>query len=260
MIGIQAAFLAEILKVRRSRMLGLSILAALFMAGMIGFLMFIAKNPDLAAKMGLMGTKSSIVKNVDWPSYLGLLVEMISALGLLGFGFIASWVFGREYSDRTVKDLLALPLPRSSIVISKFLVVAIWSALLACLLLAFSLIVGVLIGLPGWSDGVAFQNIYAYAAAAFLTILLCTPVAFFASYGRGYLPPIGFILLTLIIGQFIVALSIGPYFPWAVPGLYGVAVNTGGAPPGVISYALLALTSLVGLALTFAWWSYADQS
>ena len=71
------------------------------------------------------------MKNVDWPSYLGLLVEMISALGLLGFGFIASWVFGREYSDRTVKDLLALPIPRSYIVVSKFIVIVIWSVLLA---------------------------------------------------------------------------------------------------------------------------------
>ena len=260
MTGIQAAFWAEILKVRKSRMFGISILAALFMAGMIGFLMFISKNPELAAKMGLMGTKSSIVKNVDWPSYLGLLVEMISALGLLGFGFIASWVFGREYSDRTVKDLLALPIPRSSIVVSKFLVIAIWSALLAFLLLVFSLVVGYMIGLSGWTGAIAIQNVYAYAVAAFLTILLCTPVAFFASYGRGYLPPIGFILLTLIMGQFIVALSIGQYFPWAVPGLYGVAASTGGTPPGAVSYVILVLTSIVGLALTFAWWRYADQS
>jgi len=88
-------------------MFWISILAAIFMALMMGFLMFISKNPELAAKMGLLGTKSSIVKNVDWPSYLGLLAEMISALGLMGFGFVASWVFGREYSDRTVKDLLA---------------------------------------------------------------------------------------------------------------------------------------------------------
>jgi ABC-type transport system involved in multi-copper enzyme maturation permease subunit len=44
---------------------------------------------------------------------------------VIGFAFVTSWVFGREYSDRTVKDLLALPAPRSSIVLSKFIVVVI---------------------------------------------------------------------------------------------------------------------------------------
>jgi ABC-type transport system involved in multi-copper enzyme maturation permease subunit len=259
MTRISAAVWAESLKIRKSRILWLSIAAALFMAGMMGFLMFISKNPELAAKMGMLGTKSSIVKNVDWPSYLGLLVEMISALGLLGFGFVASWVFGREYSDRTVKDLLALPIPRSYIVVSKFIVIAIWSILLAFILLAFSLVVGGTIGLTGWTNELGLQGVYAFAITTLLTLLLCTPVAFFASYGRGYLPPIGFVIFTLIVGQFSMALSLAQYFPWVIPGLYGVAAATGGPQPGAVSYIILALTSLVGLLATFAWWRYADQ-
>lgn len=259
MMGIWSAVWAECLKIRRSRMLWLSILAAVFMAGMLGFLMFIAKNPELAAKMGMLGTKSSLVKSVDWPSYLGLLTEVIAGLGLVGFGFVASWVFGREYSDRTVKDLLALPIPRSLIVMAKFLVVAVWSALLALILLASALMIGGLIGLTGWSNEIASSGIYAYTATALMTILLCTPVAFLASYGRGYLPPIGFVIVTVVLGQFIVALSLGQYFPWAIPGLYSVAASTGGSQPGAVSYIVLVLTSLIGLAATFAWWRYADQ-
>src|SRR5271157_132754 len=259
MTDISAAVWAESLKVRRSKMLWLSILAALFMAIMTGFLMFIAKNPELAGKMGLLGTKSSMMQNVDWPSYLGLLAQMISALGLMGFGFVASWVFGREYSDRTVKDLLALPLPRSYIVISKLVVVAAWSILLSLMLLAAALVIGGLIGLSGGSNEVVLHGAYAYGVTALLTLILCTPVAFFASYGRGYLPPMGFVIMTLLIGQFIVAVGIGPYFPWAIPGLYSVAASTGGPQLGAISYIILVLTGLIGLAATFAWWRYADQ-
>jgi ABC-2 type transport system permease protein len=259
MTSIRAAFWAESLKIRRSKMLWVSILAALFMAVMMGFLMFIAKNPELAAKMGILGTKSSLMTSVDWPSYLGLLTEMISALGLIGFGFVASWVFGREYSDRTVTNLLALPVPRSFIVISKFMVVAIWSALLAFILLASALVVGGSVGLTGWSNGIAYNGVYAYTVTALLTILLCTPVAFFASSGRGYLPPIGFVIITLIVGQFTMALSLAQYFPWTIPGLYSVAASGGGPQPGAVSYIILVLTSLIGLAATFAWWRYADQ-
>jgi ABC-2 type transport system permease protein len=229
------------------------------MAVMLGFLMFIAKNPELASKMGLLGTKSSIMENVDWPSYLGLLTQIISALGLIGFGFVTSWAFGREYSDRTVKDLLALPIPRSFIVISKFIVVVVWSTILSIILLVSALVMGGVIGLNGWSDTIAANSVYAYAATALMTLLLCTPVAFFASYGRGYLPPIGFIIITLLIGQFTVALNVGQYFPWAIPGSYSVAATGGGQLPGVASYVILVLASLIGLAVTLAWWRYADQ-
>jgi ABC-type transport system involved in multi-copper enzyme maturation permease subunit len=259
MAGISAAIWAESLKVRKSKMLWLSIVAAVFMAVMMGFLMFIAKNPELAGKMGLLGTKSSIMQNIDWPAYMGLLTQMISALGLMGFGFVASWVFGREYSDRTVKDLLALPLPRSYIVVSKLIVVAAWSVSLSLIMLAASLAIGGLIGLTGGSNEIIIQGAYAFGLTALLTLILSTPIAFFASYGRGYLPPIGFIIITLLIGQFTVALGIGSYFPWAIPGLYSVAASRGGPQLGAISYIILALTSLIGLVATFAWWRYADQ-
>ena len=255
MTTLSAAVWAESLKVRKSRMLWLSILAAIFMALMIGFIMFIAANPSIAAKMGLLGTKSSIFQNVNWPSYMGLLGEMISALGLLGFGFVASWIFGREYADRTVKDLLALPLPRSDIVVAKLIVAALWSVLLSLVLLIGTLAVGALIGLSGGSAEIIEHGVYVYGVTALLTILISTPVAFFASYGRGYLPPMGFVILTLILGQFMVALGIGQYFPWAIPGLFSV----GGEPVAVAGYVLLLFTSLAGLALTFAWWRYADQ-
>ncbi len=259
MTGIMTAVWAESLKIRKSRMLWLSILAALFMAGMMGFLMFIAKNPELAGKMGLLGSKSSMMQNVDWPAYLGLLTQVISALGLIGYGFLASWVFGREYSDRTVKDLLALPLPRSYIVISKFIVVAVWGILLSVILLAAALLIGWLIGLTGGSNEIILNGIYAFVVTAFLALLLTTPVAFFASYGRGYLPPMGFVILTLLMGQFSVAVGLAPYFPWAIPGSYSVAASTGGASLGAISYMILVLTCLIGLAATFIWWRYADQ-
>jgi ABC-2 type transport system permease protein len=37
-----------------------------------------------------------------------MLAQGIAIGGLFVFGFIMSWIFGREYTDRTMKDLLAL--------------------------------------------------------------------------------------------------------------------------------------------------------
>ncbi|MBD3180828.1 hypothetical protein GF312_00950 [Candidatus Poribacteria bacterium] len=120
--------------------------------------------------------------------------------------------------------------------------------------LASGLIIGKIIQLSGWSDDMSFRRAYTYLITSLISMLLSTPVAFFASYGRGYLPPLGFVILTLIIAQFISLVGLGPYFPWAIPALY-----TENAQLGVISYIILFLTIIYGLIATLAWWRFADQ-
>jgi len=261
MKNIFSAIWAESLKIYRSKILWITILAFVFIPFMMGVLMFVVKNPEFSSKLGMIGTKAAMLRfgNVDWQIYFGLLNQIIAGVGLIGFAFVTSWVFGREYSDRTVKDLLALPTPRSSIVLSKFTVVAIWCVLLSFILFAFWLIVGGMIQLPGWSSEIAFHSAYIFIVTSLLTILLCTPVAFFASYGRGYLPPIGFAILTLMIAQFTGLVGLGPYFPWGIPVLYSGATGVESAQLGIVSYIILFLTSIFGLIGTLAWWRYADQ-
>jgi len=259
MKSILATLWAESLKVRKSKILWLTILAFLFIPMMMGLLMFVAKNPELSSKLGLIGTKASMFGKADWSAYFGLLAQSIAGIGLMGFGFVTSWVFGREYSDRTVKDILALPVSRSFIVLSKFIVVFIWCVLLSFIFFAFGLIIGGIVNLSGWSSEIAFQSAYKYTITSLFTILLCTPVAFFASYGRGYLPPMGFVIITLITANFIGLIGLGPYFPWAIPGLYSVGAGTEGMQLGIVSYIILFFTSVLGLTATFAWWRFADQ-
>lgn len=251
---------AESLKIRRSKMLWITILVSLIMPMLMGSLMFVAKNPELVYKFGMLGTKASILRiKADWPTYFELFNMPIAMVGLIGFGFVTSWVFGREYSDRTAKELIALPVSRSFIVLSKFMVIAIWCILLSFILIVFGLLIGRMIDLAGWSNDIIFHGIYTFVVTSFLTILLCTPVAFFACFGRGYLAPIGFVILTLGIAQIIGILGFAPYFPWAIPGLYTGAAGAESAQLGIISYIILYFTSILGLIGTLFWWRFADQ-
>jgi ABC-2 type transport system permease protein len=165
----------------------------------------------------------------------------------------------REYSDRTVTDHLALPVSRSFIVLSKFMVVAVWCALLSLLFFVFGLLVGGIIGLSGWSGEIAFLAASSFTVTSLLTIMLCAPVAFFASYGRGYLPPMGFAVSTLIAAQFIGILGLAPYFPWAIPVTYST-VGADGVQLGAVNYIILLSANIVGFLATFAWWRFADQT
>jgi ABC-type transport system involved in multi-copper enzyme maturation permease subunit len=261
MKSLQAALWVEILKIRKSKMLWASILFFMFVSAMMGLLMFVQTHPEISVKLGMIGNKASMLRfgEPNWQNYLTLLIQGIAGIGLVGMGFVTSWVFGREFTEHTVKDILALPVSRESIVISKFVVVVIWSVILSVFYFAFGLVTGLLIGLPGWSSGIVLTSAKLYTVTSLLIIFLCTPVAFLASYSRGYMLPIAFVILTLISANFTGLVGLGPYFPWAIPGLYG---TLGGDPSMRLnhaSYIILILTSLMGFFGTLAIWRYADQ-
>ena len=84
------------------------------------------------ASLGLAGAKAQLAGvTADWPGYLALLGQTVAVGGFLIFGMTVIWIFGREFSDRTAKDLLALPTSRIAIVAAKFAVAAAWCGLLA---------------------------------------------------------------------------------------------------------------------------------
>ncbi|MFW9995569.1 MAG: ABC transporter permease [Candidatus Odinarchaeota archaeon] len=260
MNGFFAAFWAESLKIRRSKMFWMITLSFSFISVMMGVLMFIAKYPELAQNFGLLGTKSSLLQiETNWPTYLGFLYMGIAMGGSLGFGFVTSWVFGREYSDHTIKDLLALPISRLTIVLVKFLAIFVWCFFLSFLTLFLGLVFGSMIGLTGGTTEVISNGIYTFIGTSVLTILLCMPVAFFASYGRGYLLPMGYVILTMVITQFVGLLGFAPYFPWSIPVLFSGVDGTDSTQLGIISYAILALTSGLGVVTTSIQWNFADQ-
>ncbi len=236
-------------------------MAAFLMAPLAGGLfMFILKNPELAKSSSLISAKANLVGIADWPSYFHFLSQGVAVGGLFVFGFVTSWVFGREYSDRTLKDLLALPIPRSSIVAAKFTVIFIWCMFLSLMVFGTGILVGRTIVLPGWSPEIVNQNFVNYLICAILTLALSTPVAFLATAGRGYLSPLGFVVFTLVLANIIAELGYGEFFPWSIPALYSGAAGTASYQPGMTGMIIVALTTLAGLFGTSMWWHYADQS
>jgi len=147
-----------------------------------------------------------------------------------------------------VKDLLALPTSRSAIVLSKFVVFASWSAALTAMIYLIGLGVGTAVALPQTSAQVILQGGVTLAITAILTIAVVTPIIFFASAGHGYLPPMGVALLALLLAQVVAAAGWGEYFPWSIPALYSQGGNL-----GTVSYVIVILTGIAGIAGTFIW-------
>ena len=248
----------EFLKIRKSKVILLTALAFSIAPIMAGFFMFILKNPTLAQQSGLVGAKAQIAGEANWPSFIQLHAQMVGVGGLIVFGFMMSWVFGREFTDKTIKDLLILPYSRSIIVFAKFLSVLITSLLLSLYIIVFGIIIGMVIGLPGWSVEVIQTNIALFVNVTLLSIFVSTPVAFFASYGRGYLAPLGYVIVTLVFAQIIAAIGYGTYFPWSIPALIG---GLAGTPESLqwSQFFIIFFTSIIGVVGTLYWWRFADQ-
>lgn len=261
MTGLRAALWAETLKLRRSVVPAVTVVAFAVAAAAGGLFMFILQDPERARAMGLLGTKAALAtETADWPSYFGMLSQTVAVGGLLIFGLVMVWTFGREFSDRTVNDLLALPTTRTAIVVAKFVVTALWCLVLGVLVSLFGLGIGALLGLPGWSGPTAAGGIGTVLAAALMAVLLTTPFGLAASIGRGYLVAVGVMFVVVFLSQIIAALGYGHLFPWSVPALFSGVAGEDRAMPGLLGYGLVALTGTAGAVATAIWWTTTDQT
>ena len=261
MKGLLASLWAETLKARRSRVPLLASIGFTLAPLMDGLFMFIMKDPDRAREMGLLSVKAQLaMSTADWTTFFSVLTQVIAVGGVIVFSIVTAWVFGREFSDHTAKDLMALPTSREKIITAKMLVVSGWVVLTTVWIFLVGLAVGNFVNLPGWTSQLVWDSFSSALVTAVMTLLLMAPVALIASIGRGYLPPLGWAVLTIFFAQIVAATGWGDWFPWSVPALYSGVVGPREEQLGAHSYALVILTALFGLAATFWWWRNADQT
>ena len=107
------ALATEFLKLHRSKVTWFS-LAALSLGPLaIALMMWIVREPGRAAQLGLLGTKANLSGlTATWPAYFSMLTMVVGMGGMLLLAFVVAYIFGREYTEGTAKNLLALPVGR----------------------------------------------------------------------------------------------------------------------------------------------------
>src|SRR5688572_23608403 len=121
------ALQAELMKNRYSRIVWVTFIAFALAPVMGGIFILIIRDPEALAKAGGLAAKVRAMGfTPSWNSYLSVLTQAVGVGGVLVFGFVSSWIFGREFSEGTAKDLLSLPISRTKILNAKFFVYAIW--------------------------------------------------------------------------------------------------------------------------------------
>jgi ABC-2 type transport system permease protein len=245
-------------KAIRSRVPLWTALGSLLMPVGIGFIIFVSKNPEIAKNLGLISVKANLFaySATDWATYLGLASQMIAAGGFFMFVIVFSWVFGREFADGTIKDMLAVPVSRWTIVLAKFIISIALSFVMILLILMISLISGFVLQLPPATLRLITQGGSVVLITGIMVIWVVIPFALLASIGRGYLLPLGLAILTLISANILAVAGWGDLFPWCIPGLF----SQGKTALYPISFWIVFLTGILGIMATSQWWNYSDQS
>lgn len=255
------ALRAEIIKLKHSKIFWATFIAFGIAPLMGGVFILIIQDGEAMAKAGGFAAKVKAMNfEANWKSYFDILTQAVGVGGVLVFGFVASWIFGREYSDGTAKDLLSLPISRTKILNSKFILYAFWCILLVLSNLLITILLGIIMQLPAINMSLFSSFLTDYLITTLLTIIIGTPIAFFAIWSKGYLAPLGFVALTLVFAQVIAATGYGTYFPWSIPGLYSGAGGEYKMLLNKYSYGILILTSIAGYLLTIIYWNRADQT
>jgi ABC-2 type transport system permease protein len=252
----------EFLKLRRTRVTWLSLVALSLGPLAIALFMWIVREPGRARQLGLLGAKADLSGiSATWPSYFSMLTLIVGMGGLLLLAFIVAFVFAREYVEGTAKNLLALPVGRHWFVLAKLVVAGAWWATLVVAVTAETFLIGSVMALPGFSADGAAGAVRDVLVVAAVVYMLAPVIAWIATLSRGYLAPLGFALAMLVLSQVFGKTGWGPWFPWSIVasfvGSVGERVVASIAPGSVV---VVALTFLAGIAATIAQLRYADNT
>jgi ABC-type transport system involved in multi-copper enzyme maturation permease subunit len=251
----------EFTKLRRSKVTWISLAVYTFMVAMAGFFMWMMMNPGMAKSIGLLGQKAQFAfggQSLDWPTFLTLIVEMGGVGGLILCSVIVAYIFGREYTEGTAKNLLALPIARSRFVFAKIIVSAVWFAILTLWIIAETYLVGSLLEIAGLTSTLFLAAMEKLLVLALMSLCCAVLVAWVAVETRGYFASLGFSILTLVLASVFGHTGWGPWAPWSIVGLYSGAAGPETAL-GWESFVVIAATFLLGTALTIRHEVYADN-
>lgn len=221
---------------------------------MAGLFIYLLMNPDVSEKTGQLGGQAGLYGEASWQTYTLFFSQILAIGGILVFAFVFSFIFGREFTDRTITDLLVLPYPPSYTVTAKLVTSIVISILLTVYMLVIGFFLGLCLRVPGLSIPILLSGLKDLSIILLMTLALSFPLPFLASLSKGYLLPIGFVLLMIVFAQILTALGLGGYFPWAIPGLYAGLGGVG----GYLSHFTIFIVAVLGLISSYVYWIRAE--
>ena len=181
--------------------------------------------------------------------------------GILLGGFVASYVFGREFGESTMHNTLTLPIRREFFVVAKILVVLVWVFALGLLSVVAQAGYAALLGF----DAFAWEHVLTALRDSMLVLVAIAAtlpiVGLIAVLGRGYLAPMIFSGVAFVSSVLFLQVGWERWVPWAMPiALVGMGWVPGETKSSLVagSWVILGMVFFVGVAALILQVDYAD--
>ena len=183
---------------------------------------------------------------------------MSAMFAILLFAIIISYLFGREYNEHTLKSMLTIPISRGKFLVSKYIMFLVWIMILTVVTSISATVFGFIAGLDGFTVKLFMDSFAELLFANVLLFLTFSPFVFVSLFITNMVPAMvggaGLSLENLMIyGQ-----SWAPYVPWTCPYLIASGEIAEYATSTSLSYGIILATFLIGLAISYIYFTKKD--
>lgn len=233
----------ELLKLRHSKMIPISILGALA----VPFMLFVevmqthAEHPNEKIFLHAIYENSIL--------YMLVLANMMVSVA------IASYLFSREYSENTWKTILPIPISRTKVLSGKFFTLFLWDLFLTlvswtCILL-FAGICHFTFGMAEYSLLTALKWLPKYFLLTVLMFITTSPFVYIAQKTKGFVAPMIASAVIVLGSAALCNQKWGALYPWTASVLLLKGRIESTDYPIWLSITIIMLISLIGFLFTF---------
>lgn len=165
--------------------------------------------------------------------------------GPLIFSIIASYLFSREYTEKTLKTIFVVPISKKKFVSGKFITLFICTLILMLISWAEIFVLGGICEIV-WGTGkidfsAAVYFLIKIIQGAVLLYFTITPFAFLAMYARGFIIPMIAAAIIALGNVVLSGSSIAGFVPWSASYLIVRRINQSACPAFVSMIIILVL-------------------
>ncbi|WP_077603562.1 ABC transporter permease [Oceanobacillus sojae] len=178
-------------------------------------------------------------------------------IGVPLYGVVTTYLFNREYTENTLKNLLTIPVSRVSFIISKTLLLFLWIMMLSIIAWGLTLFLGMLTQFDGLSSSLLLDSLKQFSTGGILLFVLSTPIILVTLVTKNYVPTIIFTVVITLINVMAGNSEHRGLFPWAAAG----DISNQTLPPTYpveYSYIIIATTALIGFISMFVYFKKTD--
>ena len=174
------------------------------------------------------------------------------------FTIIIAYLFGREYTEHTLKTILTTPLSKTKLLIGKYLMFFIWAFIITTITFTGTVIAAYLGGI---SDITLSVGLNSYKEMLISEILLCLSFSPFVVPSL-VMPNMVFSMVAgaifSIINLFVYTSKYAPYIPWCSPYLISSNEIANYSCNTATSLAILLATFAIGLTISYIYFTKKD--